>query len=733
VASEVKGDRALRFGDEDKLGFRQVAKRIAASLLDHGSDSGLVIGIEGAWGSGKSSLLFLIEDELGQHSDAQKATVINFRPWLIGNRDTLIADLFGALRKEIDRVAYQAGDPTGAAATKAKEAGEALRKFAVGMARAGALFEFVGEASSAGIVKLAGSGLKALGEATQEKPEEAPLDALKDRLITSLRDLKHRFIVAIDDVDRLEPSEVIEVLRLTRSVADFPNVIYLLCYDSKILSNSIEKAAQVSNGLTYLEKIVQLTVMVPTPETFQLRQWFGDDLRKIAETKNDDELSRLKEVIDYEGGRQLRTPRSVVRALDSIRFFWPPLREVKADLPDVVWLQLIKDGNPDLYRWIETYCTTAAAISLGTARVEEAERAAELEALKQCVASTYFEDLVYRYQFAEHLPGLKVDFEGGPTTFALYDEVSEDTRDTAIRNARLTSPDHYRLYFALGGPSHALTQADIRALRAATERNIEETTDLILNWHKRSSGSSFGKLDLLLERMRGGLNESLTIAQCQNVLIALANSMDEAYRIRPFDRGWVNSVWDRAEHLIPILMARLTPDTRLPTLEAMFKGGLAISWLTTLLRRETFAHGRYGTRRRPQESWFFSEAELDRVIELMLSRYRRMAPADLFKTVDPLSLLFAWRQTGDESSPKQLVTRHAMTSEGLIEVLKGLTSTVVSSNRGKYLVLSRDNLAPFLDYNEARQRIGVLADEQGIESLRTSARDLAKAFDDSED
>jgi hypothetical protein len=157
-------------------------------------------------------------------------------------------------------------------------------------------------------------------------------------------------------------------LRLVRSVVDLPNVIYLLCYDSGTLAHSIETAVGVKSGHSYLEKIVQLTAMVPWPEPFQLRQWFSDELHLIASVKDEDELSRLKLVIDYEGGRQLRTPRSVVRALDAVRFLWPPLHEANADLADLVWLQLIKDGNSALYRWIEEYCGTAAALSLGTAR-----------------------------------------------------------------------------------------------------------------------------------------------------------------------------------------------------------------------------------------------------------------------------------------------------------------------------------------------------------------------------
>ena len=65
-AGVVKGDRALRTGDADRLGFREVAARIATALSDHASNDGLVIGLDGKWGSGKSSLLYLIEEELGE-------------------------------------------------------------------------------------------------------------------------------------------------------------------------------------------------------------------------------------------------------------------------------------------------------------------------------------------------------------------------------------------------------------------------------------------------------------------------------------------------------------------------------------------------------------------------------------------------------------------------------------------------------------------------------------------
>jgi len=260
-----KGDRALNSADGDKLGFREVAKRIATSLADRASAEGLVIGLEGSWGSGKSSLLFLIGEELSQLPKDLQPTLINFQPWLVGNRDALITSLFGELDKKLDQVALKAGDATRISLSKVKETGEALRRFIGALSKTGSAIEVAGDASGLVPLRWTGKAFKAAGEFFGKKPAPPQLSELKDRLARSLRELGHRIIVTIDDVDRLEPSELIEVLRLVRAVVDLPNIIYLLCYDIGIIAHSIEKATGVQNGQLYLQKIVQLTVMVPKP------------------------------------------------------------------------------------------------------------------------------------------------------------------------------------------------------------------------------------------------------------------------------------------------------------------------------------------------------------------------------------------------------------------------------------------------------------------------------------
>lgn len=726
-SAAISGDRPLEAGGIDHLGFSEVASRISASLVDHASDKGLVVGLDGEWGSGKSSLLYLIEKALKELPKSQRPSIINFRPWVIGNRDTLLASLFAALSDEMHRVELAAGDATGISKQKAKEAAEALRKFVGGLGKTGAAIELLGDTVAFAPLSWLGKGVTAVGNAFKDKPPDPPLSELKERLVKALDDLGHRFIITIDDVDRLEPAEAVEILRLARSVADFPNVTYLLCFDGEVLAHSVEQAAGIKNGRAYLEKIVQLSVLVPMPETFRLRQWFTDELRSLGSTKNEDEQARLKAVIDFEGGRQLTTPRSVVRVLDSIRFFWPAIRVAGGDLADLVWVQLIKVGNPSLYRWIEDYCATAAMMCLGTVRVEETERKAKLNALTASVKEGHFADPMYRHYFTDTLPGANYDFAEDGNGFDLFQKVSTAERDKAIQGRRLASPDHYRLYFALTGPEHALSQTNLDDFWHAADSSSAEVGDVILHLHLETIPGGIGKADLLLERLKGVEPQVLSAERSQNLLIAFSEVMDKVHRQREFEKEWGKSLWDHAQDLVPKCLCALSEEARYAVLQTMFKDGEAISWLTSFMRRETFAHGRYGDRAKPDIDWLVTDEELNSIFDLMLERFRAMSAKDVLSTIRPLNLLFAWRQAGDHEGPKALIEEHATSSAGLIEALNGMTNIRGSSDRGNYSILTRENIEGFLDFDAARARISELAAGDG--PLAQSASALKQAFD----
>lgn len=720
-SAEVAGERALREGEKDRLGFAEVANRIANSIIDRASKDGLVIGIDGEWGSGKSSLLHLIERSLGQLPEDKRPTIVNFRPWLVGDRDALLTTLFSDLAKKIAHVHSSRGNATPETILKAKKAAEAVRSFGNALTRTGEFLEAVdGVAPSAGWW---GKIIGGLGQFLDKEPETPDLAALKDKITEDLRELDHRFIITVDDVDRLEPKEVIEVLRLVRSVADFPNIIYLLCYDAKRVAEAITSGAKVVNGAAYLEKIVQLTVMLPKPEPFELRHWFEEDLRTIIGTVPDRVRARLKTVIDQEGGYQLRTPRSVVRTLDSIRFIWPALRDEKIDVADLVWIQLIKDGSPKFYRWIEEYVASAASISFGTATVTDSEKNERLKALIEAASDNQLGDLMYRHMLEDLLPGVRISLDNNGAPIKIYQEVDQMTRQRSIDGRRLTSPDHYRLYFSLIGPTHAITQSGFDAFWAAVDAGPDQTAQFLLDLHHQMALGSLRKTDVLFERLRGLEAGLWTSQRARNLLLGLGHIMDDAYRLNPSEENFIVDSWDRADRLVPTLYAHLDEDKREAINKKFFADGRALGWLTSILRRETFAHGKHGEQEMQRAEWWLSEDEFETACQIMINRYRSTSLTTMMDTPRPLHLFFAWRQAGDEDGPRNFLANVTATDQGLIDTLGMFVASVDSSDRGRYYVLKGEYVDNFLDYEFVMKRLAEIA-TSGPPELQDRAKEL---------
>lgn len=720
------GDRPWEEGGKDWLGFGPFANRIATSLVKQDAGLGLVVGIEGKWGSGKSSLLNLTISELCAIDGPKRPVIVEFRPWLVGDREALLASLFDELAKAVAGAEYEAGDSTGITVEKAKKIGERLRSFGSYLSIPGKLLTLAGIAlPGAGIL---GEFTTKLAEAAATRSEGPSLAQLKDDLSRELKTLGRPIIVTIDDVDRLEPSEVLELLRLVRAVADFPNVTYLMCYDEKVLAQGITAAAKIKDGKAYLEKIVQLTIAVPLPEPFQLRHWFKAELETFARPPTDDQQQRLISVIDQEGGKRLDTPRHVVRALNAVRLFWPALESQGADLSDLVWLQLIKVANPAYYKWIERYCADSSAVATGKVTIADEGKLRTQDALKKLFKKDEIDFTRELYFLSDILLG--IDTFAGHTKgkLALFSELRSGA-EQALQGRRLKSPDHFRLYFALTAPSGAPSQADYDKLWKALADGTDSARDLLLEWHEPGSVPGLTKACLVLERIRSASPQVLNSVRSRNLLIALANTLDAAAHQHGLGEFFGPEIWKQAERLVPVLMERISKSDRKKLLEEMYGTGASFGWLISVFRRETFAHGRYGDRRKDEGSWFFTEPELDAVTKFVLNRFAAMTLDEILGLPQPLSAMFAWLQGGGGDRPRKLILPAIRTHKGLVQTLERMTGRVQTSE-GEVVTLSRSNVEPFFDYEVTRARIERMAQKK--DALSQRAKLLQDAFEAAE-
>ena len=73
----ISSDKPIALQEEDKFQRYNFSQRIAKTIIDRENEDCIVIGIYGAWGEGKTSVINFIETELKQNDEI---IVIKFNP-----------------------------------------------------------------------------------------------------------------------------------------------------------------------------------------------------------------------------------------------------------------------------------------------------------------------------------------------------------------------------------------------------------------------------------------------------------------------------------------------------------------------------------------------------------------------------------------------------------------------------------------------------------------------------
>jgi predicted KAP-like P-loop ATPase len=80
-------DKPIILEAQDRFNRYKFSSRIAETIINRKNDDGLVIGLYGVWGEGKSSILNMIESNL---IITEEIIIIKFNPWRFKDEDALI-------------------------------------------------------------------------------------------------------------------------------------------------------------------------------------------------------------------------------------------------------------------------------------------------------------------------------------------------------------------------------------------------------------------------------------------------------------------------------------------------------------------------------------------------------------------------------------------------------------------------------------------------------------------
>ena len=324
--------------DEDKLNRRNFAESLANAIKSYKNPNCLTISLMGKWGSGKTSIINMVTNYWNNESESENI-IIHFDPWYFSNKDNLLFQFFDILSN------FNNKEFTDTVNTdNLKKLGKSL----INMTSFNLNF-----------------GLGSINinpEINNTLNDEETLLDLKNKIskdFENFKNSKKKVIIIIDNIDRLSDKEVQQILMLVKSLADFPHVIYILSFDKDAVLGSLKNLNIYSPEL-FLEKIIQIPIVVPEIRKFQLNNLIESNLEDFykkyhnnKDTLNDDFLDICSDLSMF-----INNLRDLYRYINIITFYFSTFKD-DVNINDfmlILAVQLFEykiyneiKSNPDLF------------------------------------------------------------------------------------------------------------------------------------------------------------------------------------------------------------------------------------------------------------------------------------------------------------------------------------------------------------------------------------------------
>lgn len=286
--------------DRDFLNFTGVADTVA-EIIVQAKGRPISIGVSGAWGVGKSSMIKLVRRSLDQRAGqgGGEFLFVEFNAWLYQGYD----DARAALMEVIGEKLTAEADMRKKGLEKAKEFVERIRwlrltKLVAGSAVAmhaglppvgllGELYglgkQFLGGDVSAETIakaeKAAGEAKEtALGLLATKKRFSPPheIHALRESFEKTLEAMGVTLVVLIDDLDRCLPETTISTLEAIRLFLFLKNTAFVIAADDAMIKHAVRRHFEDVNDelvISYFDKLIQLPIRVPPLGTQEVRAY----------------------------------------------------------------------------------------------------------------------------------------------------------------------------------------------------------------------------------------------------------------------------------------------------------------------------------------------------------------------------------------------------------------------------------------------------------------------------
>jgi len=241
---------------EDLFSWKNNIEYLVGKIKETKSDSAFAIGVIAAWGNGKSTFLKFLKSELKD----TKNVIIEFNPWMSLNKSDMITDYFATLQ-------------------------EGLKKYDSSLSK-----ELNQYSDLLSKLKISGIVGAVVGFLTFYSKKD--IQSTFNNINKKIGLLGRKIYIFIDDLDRLQRDELLEVLKLIRNSSNFKNTCFIVAYDREYVVNAIG-ALKSDNYNGFLEKIFQLEVELPMIDALIVRKELVRNLKSYLPKDYHSEVEKL--------------------------------------------------------------------------------------------------------------------------------------------------------------------------------------------------------------------------------------------------------------------------------------------------------------------------------------------------------------------------------------------------------------------------------------------------------
>jgi predicted KAP-like P-loop ATPase len=716
-------DLPISSSKEDLLARTPFARSLAEALIAYEHKESLVTALYGPWGSGKSSVINVILERVSELSKDRakedRPLVVRFNPWNYSDQNQLIGQFFRSLSVALRR--HDAGDT-------AKKAGEQLDAYAEFFAPLTLIPDPTGlgnilSVAANAVLKKAGVALVAWG-----KLKEKDLDKVRKELDTLLEKQSRKILIVIDDIDRLNTTEIRQIFQLVKSLGDFPNTIYLLAFDDAIVSSALAQE-QSGSGREYLEKIVQVPFELPVASIEEVHKVLFSRLDELIGSNPSERWDGTYWGNVFHGGLKhfFGSLRDVNRYVNALRLAYPMVAQ-EVNPVDFLAITALQVFEPALYQGIRDNedlfagCLDEGYGSRDKERAQAQSRCDEILARRLVIGGDQLKELLQRLF---------------PKVESIYERMGYGSDFLASWRAegRICSPEKFPVFFRLSLPPGEIPESEmvVAIASASSEAGFAET---LLQEVKA------GRVVRFIERLMDYTKERVPLDHVPNVVAALMDVGDS------FPEGSEGGLFERDTSMqimrvfYQLLKRYDSQEARFTVLRDAIDG--ATGSIYTLVREvglQAQEHGERtlkGEQPEPMAKRAVSPEHLAALKTMAATKIEEWANEGRLLTHPELaSILYSWREFGEEGEVKaQAFVRRAIdTDAGVLSVVCAFESRSLvhgmSDRVGKFRYkVNLKSIADFVDVEALGTGVRKIAEAQSFSAVLPEQQRAVRGFID---